>query len=61
MSTASTAPERESCLNLCQAGDGVGSVNGPLGAVEQFVRDDPRFQIDTGREAFVLTFNPAAT
>ncbi|MGD0920924.1 MAG: CmcI family methyltransferase [Terriglobia bacterium] len=48
----------DTVIDLFRAGDGLGSVNGPLGAVEQFVRDDPRFQIDTGREAFVLTFNP---
>lgn len=44
--------------DLFRAGDGLGSVNGPLGAVEQFVQEDSRFQIDAGREYFVITFNP---
>lgn len=48
----------DTIIDLFRAGDGLGSVNGPLGAVEQFVREDPRFQIDADREAFVLTFNP---
>jgi len=48
----------DTIIDLFRAGDGLGSVNGPLGAVEQFVREDPRFQIDSEREAFVLTFNP---
>ncbi len=48
----------DTVIDLFRAGDGLGSVNGPLGAVEQFVRDDPRFQIDDGREYFVLTYNP---
>ena len=48
----------DTIIDLFRAGDGLGSVNGPLGAVEQFVREDSRFQIDAEREAFVLTFNP---
>lgn len=48
----------DTIIDLFKAGDGLGSVNGPLGAVEQFVREDPRFQVDDRREAFVLTFNP---
>jgi cephalosporin hydroxylase len=48
----------DTIIDLFRAGDGLGSVNGPLGAVEQFAREDSRFQIDTEREAFVLTFNP---
>lgn len=48
----------DTVIDLFRAGDGLGSVNGPLGAVEQFVREDPRFQIDLDREYFVLTFNP---
>jgi cephalosporin hydroxylase len=48
----------DTIIDLFRAGDGLGSVNGPLGAVEQFVREDPRFQIDSDREYFVLTFNP---
>jgi cephalosporin hydroxylase len=48
----------DTVIDLFRAGDGLGSVNGPLGAVEQFVQEDPRFLIDSDREAFVLTFNP---
>jgi cephalosporin hydroxylase len=48
----------DTIIDLFRAGDGLGSVNGPLGAVEQFVGEDPRFQIDAEREVFVLTFNP---
>lgn len=44
--------------DLFRAGDGIGNVNGPLCAVEEFIREDSRFQIDPGREQFVLTFNP---
>lgn len=45
-------------IDLFRAGDGLGGVNGPLGAVEQFVQEDPRFQIDEAREYFLLTYNP---
>jgi cephalosporin hydroxylase len=48
----------DTIIDLFRAGDGLGSVNGPLEAVEQFVREDPRFAIDAEREQFVLTFNP---
>ena len=48
----------DTVIDLFRAGDGLGSVNGPLGAVEQFVREDPSFQIDDDREYFVLTYNP---
>ena len=48
----------DTVIDLFRAGDGLGSVNGPLGAVEQFVGEDPRFRIDSDRECFVLTFNP---
>lgn len=44
--------------DLFRAGDGIGNVNGPLGAVTEFVREDPRFQIDQEKEFFVLTYNP---
>lgn len=48
----------DTIMDLFKAGDGLGSVNGPMGGVEQFVQEDPRFQIDAEREKFVLTFNP---
>ncbi len=48
----------DTIMDLFRAGDGIGGVNGPLGAVEQFLREDPRFQVDSDREFFVLTYNP---
>lgn len=48
----------DTIADLFRAGDGIGNVNGPLCAVEEFVREDSRFQIDPSREQFVLTFNP---
>lgn len=48
----------DTVIDLFRAGDGLGSVNGPMAAVEQFVREDTRFHIDASREYFVITFNP---
>lgn len=48
----------DTLIDLFRAGDGLGGVNGPLGAVEQFVSEDTRFQIDEAREYFLLTYNP---
>jgi cephalosporin hydroxylase len=48
----------DTVIDLFRAGDGLGTVGGPLGAVEQFVREDSSFQIDTSREYFLITFNP---
>ncbi|MGO8792378.1 MAG: CmcI family methyltransferase [Terriglobia bacterium] len=48
----------DTVIDLFRAGDGLGSVDGPLGAVEQFVREDLRFQVDANREYFLITFNP---
>ncbi len=48
----------DTVIDLFRAGDGLGSVDGPLAAVEQFVREDSRFQIDDSREYFLITFNP---
>jgi cephalosporin hydroxylase len=48
----------DTVIDLFRAGDGLGNVNGPLGAVEQFVAEDPRFQIDEKCEFFVVTYNP---
>ena len=31
---------------------------GPMEAVEEFIRSDPRFEVDESREKFYLTFNP---
>jgi len=48
----------DTVIDLFRAGDGLGTLDGPLGAVEQFVQEDPRFQIETSREYFLITFNP---
>ena len=48
----------DTVIDLFKAGDGLGTVDGPLPAVEQFVREDSRFQIDASREYFLITFNP---
>lgn len=48
----------DTVIDLFRSGDGLGNVNGPLKAVEQFVRDDARFVIDLDSEFFLLTFNP---
>ena len=48
----------DTIMDLFRAGDGIGGVNGPLGGVEQFLQEDPRFQVDPEREFFVLTHNP---
>ena len=48
----------DTVIDLFRAGDGLGSVNGPLAAVEQFLGEDSRFQIDASREYFLITFNP---
>jgi cephalosporin hydroxylase len=43
---------------ICWHGLDVGPSPGPYEAIEQFVRDNPAFQIDHGREDFVITWNP---
>lgn len=48
----------DTVIDLFRSGDGLGNVNGPLKAVEAFVREDPNFTIDLERESFLLTFNP---
>jgi cephalosporin hydroxylase len=48
----------DTVMDLFRAGDGLGSVEGPLEAVEQFVREDSCFQIDASCEYFLITFNP---
>jgi cephalosporin hydroxylase len=46
-------------VDLFRPGDGLGwFAEGPLAAVEQFVREKPNFQIDSNRERYVLTYNP---
>lgn len=44
--------------DLFRSGDGIGNINGPLLAVEQFIAEDKRFRVDGDREFFVLTYNP---
>ncbi|MGH9406306.1 MAG: CmcI family methyltransferase, partial [Terriglobia bacterium] len=48
----------DTVIDLFRSGDGLGNINGPLKAVEDFVREDLRFRVDMERESFVLTFNP---
>lgn len=44
--------------DVFRAGDGLGNINGPIGAVRQFIREDQRFEIDLEREYFLVTYNP---
>ncbi len=48
----------DTVIDLFRPGDGLGSLNGPLRAVEQFLNEDDRFEVDLDREYFVLTYNP---
>jgi cephalosporin hydroxylase len=48
----------DTVIDLFRAGDGLGNLDGPMGAVEQFVGEDPRFCVDLDREYFILTYNP---
>ncbi|MDE3181598.1 MAG: class I SAM-dependent methyltransferase [Acidobacteriota bacterium] len=48
----------DTVIDLFRSGDGLGNINGPLSAVEEFVHEDRRFSIDLERESFLLTFNP---
>jgi len=48
----------DTITDLFRAGDGIGSLDGPLHAVEDFVREDRRFEIDLDAEFFLLTYNP---
>lgn len=48
----------DTIIDLFRAGDGLGTVNGPLGAAEQFIKEDTRFRVDSDRECFLLTYNP---
>ncbi len=46
-------------VDLFRPGDGLGwFAEGPLAAVEQFVRENPNFVVDSTRERYVLTYNP---
>lgn len=45
-------------IDLYQDGDGIGTVEeGPLVAVEHFLAEDDRFEIDERRERYLLTYN----
>jgi len=33
-------------------------INGPLSAVEEFLSENPHFQVDPHRERYILTYNP---
>ena len=46
-------------IDLFKPGDGIGSYGeGPLAAVEEFLKENPEFVVDTGRERYILTYNP---
>jgi cephalosporin hydroxylase len=46
-------------IDLFRPGNGLGwFAEGPLSAVEQFVRERPNFRVDSARERYVLTYNP---
>jgi cephalosporin hydroxylase len=44
--------------DLFRAGDGLGSLDGALRGVRQFLREDQRFEVDLEREYFLVTYNP---
>lgn len=48
----------DTVIDLFRSGDGLGNVNGPLKAVEQFVDEDAGFKVDIEQEFFLLTFDP---
>lgn len=48
----------DTVADLFRAGDGLGNINGPRDAVRQFLRENNRFQADSGREYFQITYNP---
>ena len=46
-------------VDLFRPGDGLGwFAEGPLAAVEEFVREKPEFEVDRARERYVMTYNP---
>ena len=46
-------------VDLFRPGDGLGwFAEGPLAAVEEFVRERPEFEVDRARERYVMTYNP---
>lgn len=49
----------DSVMDLFWDGDGMGAPQeGPLPAIEQFVAENPGFEIDASRERYLLTYNP---
>jgi len=46
-------------MDLFRPGDGLGTFEeGPLAAVEEFLRRHPEFEVDAARERYVATYNP---
>jgi cephalosporin hydroxylase len=44
--------------SICHHGLDVGPNPGPYEAIEAFIADDDRFEIDRSRESFLITWNP---
>ena len=44
--------------SICHHGLDVGPDPGPYEAIEEFVRESGEFEIDRGRESFLITWNP---
>jgi cephalosporin hydroxylase len=44
--------------SICHHGLDVGPNPGPYEAVEAFINENPRFEVDRGKESFLITWNP---
>jgi cephalosporin hydroxylase len=44
--------------SICQHGLATGPARGPYEAIETFVKENPAFEIDRGKESFLITWNP---
>jgi cephalosporin hydroxylase len=46
-------------MDLFRPGDGIGKdYDGPLAAVEEFLKENTNFVVDSSRERYILTYNP---
>lgn len=49
----------DSIIDVMKPGDGIGSYGeGPLAAIDEFLRNNPNFIIDKERERYIMTYNP---